>query len=199
MSYNWTRFIPGGRKPSAMEFKPTIIPDVILVEPKVFGDGRGFFMETYQADRFAAAGITAGFVQDNHSGSARGILRGLHYQIRQPQGKLVRVVAGEVFDAAVDLRRSSPTFGRWVGQRLSAGNRLQIWIPPGFAHGFYVLSEWAEVVYKATDYYDPEWERTLLWNDPEVGVEWPLLEGRPPILSQKDAEGSLLQSAETFE
>ena len=199
MSYNWTRFIPEGRKPSAMEFKPTIIPDVILVEPKVFGDGRGFFMETYQAARFAAAGITAGFVQDNHSGSARGILRGLHYQIRQPQGKLVRVVAGEVFDVAVDLRRSSPTFGRWVGQRLSASNRLQIWIPPGFAHGFYVLSEWAEVVYKATDYYDPEWERTLLWNDPEVGVEWPLLEGRPPILSQKDAEGSLLQSAETFE
>ena len=199
MSYNWTRFIPEGRKPSAMEFKPTIIPDVILVEPKVFGDGRGFFMETYQAARFAAAGITAGFVQDNHSGSARGILRGLHYQIRQPQGKLVRVVVGEVFDVAVDLRRSSPTFGRWVGQRLSASNRLQIWIPPGFAHGFYVLSEWAEVVYKATDYYDPEWERTLLWNDPEVGVEWPLLEGRPPILSQKDAEGSLLQSAETFE
>lgn len=182
-----------------MEFKLTTIPEVILIEPKVFGDDRGFFMETYQAARFAAAGIRADFVQDNHSGSVQGTLRGLHYQIRQPQGKLVRVVAGEVFDVAVDLRRSSPTFGRWVGQRLSASNRLQIWIPPGFAHGFYVLSDWAEVVYKATDYYAPEWERTLQWNDPEVGVEWPLNQRQPPVLSEKDSRGSLLRSAETYE
>jgi dTDP-4-dehydrorhamnose 3,5-epimerase len=182
-----------------MEFIPTAIPEVLLIEPKVYGDERGFFMETYQAARFADAGICVDFVQDNHSGSAQGILRGLHYQIRQPQGKLVRVVAGEVFDVAVDLRRSSPNFGRWVGQRLSASNRLQIWIPPGFAHGFYVLTGWAEVVYKATDFYAPEWERTLQWNDPEVGIVWPLLEGQPPILSEKDAQGSLLRSAETFE
>jgi dTDP-4-dehydrorhamnose 3,5-epimerase len=182
-----------------MEFRPTAIPEVIVIEPKVYGDRRGFFMETYQAARFKAAGISTDFVQDNHSGSTQGILRGLHYQIRQPQGKLVRVVAGEVFDVAVDLRRSSPTFGIWVGQRLSAGNRLQIWIPPGFAHGFYVLTDWAEVVYKATDYYSPEWERTLQWNDPQIGIEWPLLDGHSPVLSGKDAQGTLLRSAETYE
>jgi dTDP-4-dehydrorhamnose 3,5-epimerase len=182
-----------------MEFRATAIPDVLLVEPKVFGDRRGFFMETYQAALFAAAGIQADFVQDNHSGSTQGILRGLHYQIRQPQGKLVRVVAGEVFDVVVDLRRSSPTFGKWVGQRLSADNRLQIWVPTGFAHGFFVLSDWAEVVYKATDYYAPEWERTLQWDDPAIGIAWPLIEGHPPVLSEKDSQGNPLRSAETYE
>ena len=148
---------------------------------------------------FAERGITAGFVQDNHSGSQQGILRGLHYQLRQPQGKLVRVVAGEVFDVAVDLRRSSPGLGRWVGEVLSAANRRQLWIPPGFGHGFYVLSEWAEVVYKATDYYAPEWDRTLRWDDPMVGIAWPLIDGRPPTLSAKDAAGRLWDEAEMFE
>lgn len=182
-----------------MLFKLTTIPDVFLIEPEVFGDERGFFLETFKADRFAAAGITDRFVQDNHSGSSQGILRGLHYQIRQTQGKLVRVVAGEVFDVAVDLRRSSTTFGQWVSARLTAQNKLQIWIPPGFAHGFYVLSEWAEVVYKATDYYAPQWERTLLWNDPVIGIEWPVLEGQLPVLSAKDVEGVPLSQAELFE
>jgi len=182
-----------------MEFERTTIPDVIVLQPKVFGDERGFFMETFRADDFAASGITESFVQDNHSGSQQGILRGLHYQIRQAQGKLVRAVAGEIFDAVVDLRRSSPTFGRWVGVLLSAKNKKQLWIPPGFAHGFYVLSEWAEVVYKATDYYAPEWERSLLWNDPALGIEWPLLDGRPPVLSEKDSHGKLLSEAELFD
>lgn len=181
-----------------MEFLPTSIPDVILIKPKVFGDERGFFLETFQAQRFAAAGITGDFVQDNHSGSRQGILRGLHYQIRQPQGKLVRVVAGEVYDVAVDIRRSSPTFGKWESVNLSAQNKLQIWIPPGFAHGFYVLSEWAEVVYKTTDFYAPQWECTLAWNDPLIGIEWPLLEGQPPRLSAKDANGRRLPEAELF-
>jgi dTDP-4-dehydrorhamnose 3,5-epimerase len=182
-----------------MRFIPTAIPDVILIEPQVFGDDRGFFMETYQQRKFAEGGITAGFVQDNHSGSQQGILRGLHYQLRQPQGKLVRVVAGEVFDVAVDLRRSSPSFGRWVGEVLSAANRRQLWIPPGFGHGFYVVSEWAEVVYKATDYYAPEWDRTLRWDDPTVGIAWPLVDGQPPRLSAKDAAGKLWDEAELFE
>jgi len=182
-----------------MEFERTTIPDVIVLQPKVFGDERGFFMETFRADDFAASGITESFVQDNHSGSQQGILRGLHYQIRQAQGKLVRAVAGEIFDVVVDLRRSSPTFGRWVGVLLSAKKKKQLWIPPGFAHGFYVLSEWAEVVYKATDYYAPEWERSLLWNDPALGIEWPLLDGRPPVLSEKDSHGKLLSEAELFD
>ena len=182
-----------------MKFTPTSIPDVILIEPRVFGDQRGFFMETYQARRFAAAGIPTGFVQDNHSGSQRGSLRGLHYQIRQSQGKLVRVVVGEVFDVAVDLRRNSPSFGRWESARLSAENKMQIWIPPGFAHGFYVLSDWAELVYKATDFYAPEWERTLLWNDPEIDIEWPLIEGQPPLLSTKDAQGTRFHDADTYD
>jgi dTDP-4-dehydrorhamnose 3,5-epimerase len=182
-----------------MEFERTTIPDVIVLQPKVFGDERGFFMETFRADDFAASGITESFVQDNHSGSQQGILRGLHYQIRQAQGKLVRAVAGEIFDAVVDLRRSSPTFGRWVGVLLSAKKKKQLWIPPGFAHGFYVLSEWAEVVYKATDYYAPEWERSLLWNDLALGIEWPLLDGRPPVLSEKDSHGKLLSEAELFD
>jgi len=182
-----------------MEFERTIIPDVIVFQPKVSGDERGFFMETFRADAFAALGITEPFVQDNHSRSQRGALRGLHYQIRQTQGKLLRVVVGEIFDVVVDLRRSSPTFGRWAGTLLSAENKKQIWVPPALAHGFYVLSEWAEVVYKTTDYYAPQWERSLLWNDPVLGIEWPLLDGRPPILSEKDSRGKLLSEAELFE
>lgn len=182
-----------------MQFTPTSIPDVLLIEPEVFGDERGFFMETYQERKYADAGISYNFVQDNHSGSRLGTLRGLHYQIRQPQGKLVRVVAGEVFDVVVDLRRHSPTFGRWEGKRLSAQNKLQLWIPPGFAHGFCVLSEWAELTYKATDFYAPEWERTILWNDPEIGIVWPIPAAHSPLLSAKDAQGKLLREAEIFE
>lgn len=182
-----------------MEFERTTIPDVLVLQPKVFGDERGFFMETFRADDFAASGIPGSFVQDNHSGSQQGILRGLHYQIRQAQGKLVRAVVGEIFDVVVDLRRSSPTFGRWVGVLLSAKSKKQLWIPPGFAHGFYVLSEWAEAVYKTTDYYAPEWERSLLWNDPALGIEWPLLDRRPPVLSEKDSHGKLLSEAELFD
>ena len=180
-------------------FEQTEIPGVLIFQPKVFGDERGFFMETFRSDLFAGSGIAGIFVQDNHSGSQQGILRGLHYQIRHAQGKLVRTVAGEIFDVAVDLRRSSETFGHWVGARLSAKNKKQIWIPPGFAHGFYVLSEWAEVVYKTTDYYAPEWERCLLWNDPALGIAWPLLQGQPPVLSEKDSQGNLLAEAELFE
>lgn len=182
-----------------MQFLPTAIPDVILIQPQVHGDARGFFMETYQAQRFASAGIQAVFVQDNHSGSVRHSLRGLHYQIRHSQGKLVRVVLGEIYDVAVDLRRSSATFGKWVGVHLSAQNRLQMWIPVGFAHGFYVLSDWAEVIYKATDYYAPEWERTILWNDPDLNIKWPLPNGEQPILSAKDINGKLFQEADLFD
>jgi dTDP-4-dehydrorhamnose 3,5-epimerase len=182
-----------------MEFVATSIPDVILVRPKVFGDERGFFLETFRADLFAAAGIRAAFVQDNHSGSQRGVLRGLHYQMRQTQGKLVRVVRGEIFDVAVDIRRSSPTFGKWAGVALSAEEKQMLWVPPGFAHGFYVLSEWAEIVYKATDYYAPEWECSLLWNDPALGIRWPLVEGRPPAVSAKDAAGKRLAETPLFE
>lgn len=181
-----------------MNFTATSIPDVIMIEPRVRGDSRGFFMETYQARHFIEAGIPNTFVQDNHSGSLRGILRGLHYQIKQPQGKLVRVVAGEIFDVAVDLRRNSPTFGAWTGEVLSAENKLMLWVPEGFAHGFYVLSEWAELTYKATDYYAPEWERTLSWNDPQVGVLWPLLDGEVPQLSEKDSRGKILTECELF-
>jgi dTDP-4-dehydrorhamnose 3,5-epimerase len=175
---------------------PTAIADVLLIEPKVFGDPRGFFLESWNAKAFAEAGIPAAFVQDNHSRSPRGVLRGLHYQIRQPQGKLVRVVAGEVFDVAVDLRRASPTFGRWVGERLSADNKRMLWIPPGFAHGFLVLSESADFLYKTTDYYAPEHERVLAWNDPELGVKWPL--AGTPTLSARDAAGTRLRDAEVF-
>jgi dTDP-4-dehydrorhamnose 3,5-epimerase len=182
-----------------MQFIQTDIPDIILIQPRVFSDTRGFFLESYQAKRFAEAGIKASFVQDNHSSSEQGVLRGLHYQIQQAQGKLVRVISGDIYDVAVDLRRSSPTFGQWVGVHLSAENKHQLWIPPGFAHGFYVLSEHAEVLYKATDYYAPEWERMLLWNDPKLGVQWPLIEGLSPILSEKDAHGTLLADAECFE
>ena len=182
-----------------MNFFPTSIPEVIRVEPRVFGDARGFFVETYRADQMVAAGIPAHFVQDNHSGSRKNILRGLHYQIHQAQGKLARVVSGEIFDVAVDLRRSSPSYGRWVGEVLSADNKRMLWIPPGFAHGFYVFSDWAEVLYKASEYYSPEWERTLIWNDPKVGIRWPIPAGVEPMLSSKDASGARLADAEVYE
>jgi dTDP-4-dehydrorhamnose 3,5-epimerase len=178
---------------------PTLIPQVSLIKPQIFEDSRGFFFESYHATKVAEAGIPTQFVQDNHSGSQQGVLRGLHYQIHQSQGKLVRAIMGEIFDVVVDLRRSSPTFGKWVGQSLSAENRLQMWIPPGFAHGFYVLSEWAEILYKTTDYYAPHFERTLLWNDPALGIEWPLLLNHTPLLSTKDTEGKLLSEAEVFD
>ena len=179
-----------------MQVTATSIPDVRMIEPKVFGDARGFFFESWNARAFAAAGIDVAFVQDNHSRSHRGVLRGLHYQIEHAQGKLVRVVEGEVFDVAVDLRRSSPTFGRWVGERLSAQNRRMMWIPAGFAHGFAVLSESAEFLYKTTDYYAPDDERTLLWNDPAIAVAWPL--AGAPVLKPKDAAGTPLAQAETY-
>jgi len=181
-----------------MHFSPTSITDVILIEPKVFSDERGFFLESYQKKRFMETGITAEFVQDNHSKSQQGTLRGLHYQVKQAQGKLVRVVAGEIFDVAVDIRKYSPTFGKWVGDYLSAENRRMLWVPPGFAHGFYVISPEAEVLYKATDYYAPQWERTIAWNDPAIGINWP--NGKTlPILSSKDEAGKLLNNAEVFE
>ena len=182
-----------------MQFIPTSLPEVILVVPKVFEDERGFFLESYQKERFLAAGIQFDFVQDNHSASTRGVLRGLHYQIRQPQGKLVRTVVGEIYDVAVDIRRSSPTFGKWVGAVLSSENKNQLWVPPGFAHGFYVMSERAEILYKTTDYYAPQWERSLLWNDPALGIDWPVAGDGFPILSGKDAKGVLLKYAEIYD
>jgi dTDP-4-dehydrorhamnose 3,5-epimerase len=181
-----------------MKILKTSIPEILILEPKVFGDERGFFMETYQASQFAEIGLPTQFVQDNHSGSRQGILRGLHYQICRAQGKLVRVICGEIFDVAVDLRKTSPTFGKWIGATLSAQNKHQIWIPAGFAHGFYVLSDWAEIVYKATDYYAPEWERSILWNDLDIGIEWPLIDQQRPVLSTKDANGMLFKDAETY-
>lgn len=182
-----------------MKLIPTRIPDVVVVEPQVFGDERGFFMETFRASVMDE--LTGGkpFVQDNHSKSTQGILRGLHYQMQHTQGKLVRAVAGEVFDVAVDMRRSSPTFGQWVGEVLSAENKRQLWVPEGFAHGFYVLSESAEFVYKCTDYYAPDYDRSLLWNDPDVGIEWPLVDGQPPKLSAKDEAGKRFSEADTFD
>ena len=181
-----------------MKFEPSAIPEVVLIHPEVFGDERGFFMETYRAQKFGAAGLPLIFVQDNHSGSQRGTLRGLHYQIKQAQGKVVRVVVGEIFDVAVDIRRWSPTFGHWVGYTLSAQNKAALWVPPGFAHGIYVTSDWAEVVYKATDYYAPQYERSLLWNDPALGITWPVPPGETPILSAKDAQGQPLAQAEVY-
>lgn len=178
-----------------MQLIPTKIPDVLILEPKVFGDQRGFFLETYRREVFDEAGIPD-FVQDNHSKSSRGVLRGLHYQIEQPQGKLVRVVQGEVFDVAVDLRRSSPTFGQWVGEILNTDNKRALYVPPGFAHGFYVLSETAEVTYKCTTYYAPQFERSLLWNDPDVAIVWP--KGPEPLLSDKDRQALRLADAETY-
>ena len=180
-----------------MQVQTTHIPDVLIFEPKVFGDDRGFFYESFNERRFAElTGIEASFVQDNHSKSARNVLRGLHYQIQQPQGKLVRVVAGEVFDVAVDIRKNSATFGHWVGVILSAENKRQLWVPPGFAHGFVVTSESAEFLYKTTDYWAPEHERSILWNDPAIGIEWPLQEA--PMLSGIDQVGKLLADAEVF-
>jgi dTDP-4-dehydrorhamnose 3,5-epimerase len=181
-----------------MKVSPLAIPDVLLLEPQVFGDSRGFFFESFNQRKFEqAVGYPVEFVQDNHSRSARHVLRGLHYQIRQAQGKLVRVVHGEVFDVAVDLRRNSPTFGRWVGQVLSAENKLQMWIPEGFAHGFVVTSESAEFLYKTTDFWAPEYERCIAWDDPELGIKWPF-QGRPE-LSGKDLEGKRLADAELFD
>ena len=180
-----------------MKATPLAIPDVILLEPNVFGDERGFFFESFNQRQFdTAIGKHAAFVQDNHSRSANNVLRGLHYQIRQPQGKLVRVVQGEVFDVAVDIRQSSPTFGQWVGETLSAENKRQMWVPEGFAHGFVVLSDTAEFLYKTTDYYAPEHERCIAWDDPALAIQWPL-DGKP-ALSAKDRQGKALAEAEHF-
>jgi dTDP-4-dehydrorhamnose 3,5-epimerase len=175
---------------------PTTLPDVLLLEPRVFSDDRGFFFESWNKRALAAAGLDAEFVQDNHSRSLRNVLRGLHYQIEHAQGKLVRVCAGEVFDVAVDIRRSSPTFGRWMGLTLSAQNKQMLWIPPGYAHGFLVLSDAAEFLYKTTDYWYPEHERTLLWNDPALGILWPL--DTAPALAAKDAAGRPLAQADVY-
>lgn len=180
-----------------MNFLPTEIPDVVLVEPQVFGDHRGFFMETWHAQKFAEAGLDLQFVQDNHSSSGKGILRGLHYQLQHAQGKLVRVTRGEVYDVAVDIRRSSPTFGKHVGVTLSEENKLIMWVPPGFAHGFLVTRDDTEFQYKCTDVYAPEHERTILWNDPALGIAWPL-DGAEPVLSGKDAVGTPLEDAEVY-
>ena len=183
-----------------MQVHRTELPDVLVLEPKVFGDARGFFFESYNQRAFAqAAGVSPEFVQDNHSRSMRGVLRGLHYQLKQPQGKLVRVTLGEVFDVAVDIRRSSPTFGRWFGANLSAENYRQMWVPAGFAHGYLVLSEHAEFLYKTTDFYAPEHERCIAWNDPALGIRWPLPEGlAEPVLSAKDRAGVRFRDAEVF-
>jgi dTDP-4-dehydrorhamnose 3,5-epimerase len=180
-----------------MKIVSTAIPDVLIIEPKAFGDERGFFYESFNQRTFTElTGVAVNFVQDNHSKSARSVLRGLHYQIQQPQGKLVRVVAGEVFDVAVDVRKSSPTFGKWVGVTLSADNKRQLWIPPGFAHGFVVTSDSAEFLYKTTDYWAPEHERSIAWNDTAIGIQWPA--GLVPTLSGKDQLGKLLADAEVF-
>jgi len=180
-----------------MKVTPGALPEVLMLEPRVFGDERGFFLESYNQRVFReATGVDADFVQDNHSRSARNVLRGLHYQLKQAQGKLVRVVAGEVFDVVVDLRRSSPRFGRWMGLHLSAENKRMLWIPGGFAHGFLVLKEATEVLYKATDYYAPEHERCVVWNDPDIAIDWPL--AGVPLVSEKDGRGVALKLAESF-
>ncbi|HTV51170.1 MAG TPA: dTDP-4-dehydrorhamnose 3,5-epimerase [Steroidobacteraceae bacterium] len=181
-----------------MEFEPTSIPDVVLIRPRVFGDERGFFLESWAETTFAGAGLGMKFVQDNHSRSGRHILRGLHYQIEQTQGKLVRVTRGSVFDVAVDIRRSSPTFGRWVGVTLSEENHHLLWVPEGFAHGFLVLSESADFLYRCTDFYAPQHERAIRWDDPQLGIRWPLPDGTVPILSQKDAAAPWFRDAEYF-
>jgi dTDP-4-dehydrorhamnose 3,5-epimerase len=181
-----------------MKITAAAIPDVCILEPQVFTDARGFIMETYQAGVLESAGIPASFVQENHCESIRGVLRGLHYQIQQPQGKLIRVLAGEIYDVAVDLRKNSPTFGHWLGINLSAAEHRLLWVPPGFAHGFYVQSERATVLYKLTDFYAPKWERTLIWNDPDLKIAWPLPPGQLPILSPKDAAGKRWQEAEHY-
>jgi dTDP-4-dehydrorhamnose 3,5-epimerase len=181
-----------------MKFTKTSIPEVIKIEPKLFSDKRGFFKETYQKIRYKEAGIVDDFVQINHSGSKQNVLRGIHYQIRHPQGKLVRVVRGAIFDVAVDLRKSSPTFGKYVGEMLSEENHRQLWIPPGFGHGFFVLSDWAEIIYLATDFYSPESERTILWNDLELGIDWPSGTGGELIVSDKDQKGVRFCDAEVY-
>lgn len=181
-----------------MKATPTSIPEVLLIEPVVHGDERGYFLETWTRRDFTAAGVAERFVQDNHSYSRRGILRGLHYQLERPQGKLVRVIGGRVFDVAVDLRKSSPTFGKWVGAWLSEDDHQMLWVPPGFAHGFYVASESAHFLYKCTDYYEPADERTILWSDPALAIDWPLESSRPPIVSEKDQKGVPFAAAECY-
>lgn len=181
-----------------MKLIGTALPEVRLIEPRLFEDERGFFLETWNAHAFAEAGIAADFVQDNHSRSARGVLRGLHYQIAQPQGKLVRVVAGRAFDVAVDLRRSSPTFGQYTGVELDAADKRMLWVPPGFAHGFLALEDDTDLLYKCTDYYAPEHERTLLWSDPTLGIDWPLDQVGAPLLSAKDVAGVPLAGADVY-
>lgn len=181
-----------------MTVTPTSIPEVLIIEPKVFGDARGFFYESFnQLAWEQATGLNTNFVQDNHSRSGKNVLRGLHYQVQHAQGKLVRVILGEVYDVAVDIRRSSPTFGHWVGVHLSAENKRQLWVPPGFAHGFLVVSDVAEFLYKTTDYWYPEYERSIIWNDPAMEIAWPLTE--EPVLAKKDAEGLLLSDAELYD
>ena len=181
-----------------MEIKKTVIPDVLLIKSNVYEDDRGFFIETYHVKKFAELGIPD-FVQDNHSRSKKGVLRGLHYQIKHPQGKLVRVVHGTVFDVVVDIRRSSKSFGKWVGQELSSENKLQLWVPPGFAHGYFVMSESADFLYKTTDFYTPEWERTILWNDPDLSIIWPIPDGESPIISLRDFKGMSFTNADLYE
>lgn len=182
-----------------MKFIDTALPGVVVVEPEIFGDNRGFFMETWHRGKFEDGGIDADFVQDNRSRSLKSTLRGLHYQLKQPQGKLVQVIAGEIFDVAVDIRRSSPYFGLWTGEILSADNRKMLWVPPGFAHGFLVTSETADVCYKCTDYYAPKYERSIVWNDKDLDIAWPLQNGVTPLLSDKDSKGRYLAEAEVFE
>ncbi|MDR3575295.1 MAG: dTDP-4-dehydrorhamnose 3,5-epimerase [Anaerolineaceae bacterium] len=181
-----------------MKFTPSTLPDLVLIEPNCYEDERGFFMETFQARLFTQAGLPTNFVQDNHSNSVKGTLRGLHYQVANVQGKLIRVVSGEIFDIVVDLRRSAPTFGKWVSTVLTAQNHIQLWVPPGFAHGFYTLSKQADITYKTTDYYNPQAERTIRWNDPILAITWPLISGQPLLISAKDAGGALFQDAEVF-
>ncbi len=181
-----------------MDFTPTRIPDVIVIDPVVYEDQRGFLMETWRASRFMEAGIDARFVQDIHSRSAKGTVRGLHYQINQAQGKLIRVIRGEAFDVAVDIRKSSPTFGQWVGEILSEGNRKLIWVPPGFAHGFMVLSEFADFEYRMTDYYAPQHARSIRWDDSEIAIEWPGISDHAPLMSDADSDGVALRDAEVY-
>lgn len=182
-----------------MQIIDTTLESVKIIEPKVFGDDRGFFMESWNKQTFEAHDLPGHFVQDNHSRSSQGVLRGLHYQLKNAQGKLVRVTRGEVFDVAVDMRKSSAQFGQWTGVLLSESNKRQLWVPPGFAHGFYVVSESADFQYKCTDYYLPEYERSLIWNDPAIGIQWPILEGSEPLLAAKDAAGLSLDQCDTFD
>ena len=182
-----------------MDFIKTCIPELIIIKPKIFIDSRGEFLETFRAAEFSAAGINADFVQDNHAGSKQGVLRGLHYQIQNSQGKLIRVISGEIYDVAVDLRKSSPTFGKYAGVSLDDQEKRLLWIPPGFAHGYYVMSSWAEVSYKVTDYHSPTFERTIIWNDPGLNITWPILSADHPLLSENDQQGLNFQEAEHFE